>query len=267
MGGRLNNRAWLVAAALVLSGCTGAPAVSQAALLPGVQFALDRLDEAPAETAPSPEALVPHTGAAETELRPLRLFGKAVISSAFTGAANVHDGQVTGSPVMVTDATSGRLLGKAVSYYDGSFMVDLPIKVTALAALVSIELVDAADPSQKVRLMAPIVLRSGVLEDNIVLTTGTTALVGFLTAIAAEQAGAITPGEPISPDPYEIGPGRVTQELSNLIAVFEPETRDRFAMLAESSPELKEIQTIGSLATGIQKYVGRLTRAPRSKAK
>lgn len=271
-GGKSFSRFWLVAGALALTACAPAPAVPAAALHGGIHFSLDRQEEAMIEavTAPTAQASlapVENVGGAEAEIRPLRLFGRAVLPGDLTGAANVHDGQVTGSAVVVTDATNGRILGTAVSYYDGSFMVDIPLRASLMAALVSIELVDATDSTKTVRMMAPMVLKAGMTEENIVLTPGSTALVGFLTAIAAEQAGAIAPGEEISADPNEVGPGKVTQELGNLIAVFEPETRDRFAMLAESSPELKAIDSLGGFQSAIQKYVGRLTRAPRTKTK
>lgn len=253
-------------AALLLGGCAPAPVAPRA--LPTLHFAIEQHNaESPAAAPGALVALVPNVGAAQTDFSPVRLFGRAVLPKDLAGAANVVEGSVSGSSVVVSDAITGRVVGHSVSYYDGSFMVDIPLESGVFSALVSIELVDKAQPGRKVRMMAPVVLRAGAVEEQVVLTPGSTALVAFLTAIAAEQAGVAAPGDEILGDPQEIGPGRVTEELSQLIAVFEPDTRQQFAMLAEASPELQDIQTVEGFQAGIRNYVARLTRSPRTKVK
>jgi hypothetical protein len=267
MARALNLRSLLLhglVAGLLLGGCAPAPTAS----IQTLHFAIGEHNAVQTPVgAEAPAAIVPNVGAAERDFTPVRLFGRAALPKDLEGAANVVEGNVSGSAVVVSDAVTGKVVGQAVSYYDGSFMVDIPLESGVFSALVSIELVDKTQPEKKIRMMAPVLLRAGAAEEQIVLTPGSTALVAFLTAIAAEQAGVSTPGEEMQADPQEIGPGRVTEELSQLIAVFEPATRDQFAMLAESSPELQQIRNIEGFQAGIRNYVGRLTRSPRTKVK
>ncbi|MFN3429245.1 MAG: hypothetical protein ACK46X_04755 [Candidatus Sericytochromatia bacterium] len=177
----------------------------------------------------------------------VRLHGYATVPVGVKDLANVQDGRVSGSPVRIQDVATGRTLAQGVTYYDGSFQVDVPIPGTQRAVIVVIDLVDRADRDRTTPLEAPLMLRAGVTTSEISLNPGTTALSAFLARLAEEQSDAA---------PDSIG---MRAELGGLIAAFEPETQTQFAMLAEKSPELAEAHSLTGFETGIQAYVGRLT--------
>jgi hypothetical protein len=218
---------WLACliAGLGLPGCAfGGPQMT-----PGVQFAMEAVDEAaPAGAAPA---------------RAVRVHGWATVPTSLKDLANVQDGKVSGSPVLVKDAASGRTLAKGVTYYDGSFMVDVPLMNSQRAAIVAIDLVDRADATRTATLQAPVLLKSGVDQAEVALTPGSTALVEFLAQVATVEAG-------------ETGP---KPRLGDLISTFEPAEQKQFAKLAEASPEMRQVSSLTGFATGIRQYVGRLT--------
>jgi hypothetical protein len=78
-------------------------------------------------------------------LHTVRLHGKATVPTRVRDLANVQDGHVSGSPVVVRDVATGRSLAEGVTYYDGSFMVDVPLAGNARAVVVSLDLVERAN--------------------------------------------------------------------------------------------------------------------------
>lgn len=219
--------AWLacLVIGLGLPGC----AIGGPQMAPGVQFSLDAVD---AGAAPA------------TALRAVRLHGWASVPAGIQGLANVQNGKVSGSPVVVTSATTGRLLARGVTYYDGSFLVDVPMGGSQVAAVVAIDLVDRTDETRTARLEAPVMLHAGVDDAEVNLGPGSTALVQFLSQVATAPAG----------NSAEEAPG-----LGDLIATFAPADQQQFAKLAEASPEIQKVSTLMTFQTGIQAYVGRLT--------
>lgn len=251
--------AGFAASLLVLSGCGLTAAGLVASDAPGQyrqmpSFALGIHGDA----AVSPVALAP-AAVSRGGFAPVQLQGRAYVPGAVDGVANLQDGYVSGSPVRVYDATSGKLLAQGVTYYDGSFAIDVPLREGQRAMLVASELVSKADPAHTIRLVAPVLMNAGTVEQKVVLSPGTTALVAFLAALAQEQAGKVSSPEASLLDGG--GPGPVSAELSSLIAVFEPDAQASFTRLAEASPELSGVASLEGLANGIQRFVGRLTRS------
>lgn len=242
------SKACLSAVALLASGC-GASFMVEAPQARAAHFALDAWTADPWLAVAAPTR----------DLSPVRLSGRALVPAALTGAANVHEGSVTGSPVWVFDATSGKPMAQAVTYYDGSFVIDVPLPSGRRAVLVASELVSKDAPDVRVRLMAPVLIVAGGAEQAVTLTPGSTALVAFMAAIAEEQAGRTAPIDGLVTG--QAASAHTSLELSSLIAVFEPEAQMRFAQIAEASPELQQAYSLDGLATGIQRFVGRLTRS------
>lgn len=197
-------------------------------------------------TMPVAEAATLHT---------VRLHGKATVPTRVRDLANVQDGHVSGSPVVVRDVATGRSLAEGVTYYDGSFMLDVPLSGNARAAVVTLDLVERSAPGRTAALQAPVMLRAGITRMDVTLSPGTTALTAFLSRLAAVQA-------PTAP-----ALGDVERELGSLIAVFEPDAQTTFARLAESAPEIRQADSLAGFETGIQQYVGRLTPKGESGAK
>jgi hypothetical protein len=225
----------VLAMALGVAGCRAPGAMP----LP-TAFVIDSI--APA-TATAPEAAQP-AGAPTGQVR---LHGYATVPVGVKDVANVQEGRVSGSPVRIRDVATGRTLAQGVTYYDGSFQVDVAIPGNQRAVIVAIDLVDRADRGRTTPLEAPLMLRAGITASEVTLNPGTTALAAFLARLAEEQSAE-------APDSIA-----TRSELGSLIAAFEPETQSQFAMLAEKSPELTEVHTLTGFEAGIQTYVGRLT--------
>lgn len=205
-------------------------------------------------------ALGPNTTAAAPSLTgtaPVRLYGLASVPEALSDAANLDDGHVTGAQVLVRDATDGQALGQAVTYYDGSFRVDVPLRDGARAVIVTSTLVAKGQPNEQIQLMAPALLRAGAGDEKVSLTPGTTALVAFLNSLAALQAGQAAATPTIAP----LAPGAASNELSSLIAVVNGDTGSRISALAEAAPELQRSHSLASLKNGIRTYVARLIQS------
>lgn len=188
-------------------------------------------------------------------LHTVRLHGKATVPTRVRDLANVQDGFVSGSPVVVRDVATGRSLAEGVTYYDGSFMVDVPLTGSARAVVVTLDLVERSAAGRTAALQAPVMLRAGIARMDVTLSPGTTALTAFLSRLAEVQA-------PTAP-----AIGEVERELGSLIAVFEPDAQTTFARLAESAPEIRQADSLAGFETGIQQYVGRLTPKSESGAK
>jgi hypothetical protein len=221
--------------AVGLPGCAmGGPQMT-----PGVQFTLGAV----VSDAPS-SAGAPVGAAASAVATPahsmVRVRGIATEPTTVGKVLNVQDGKVSGTPVEVRDALSGKLMAKGVTYYDGSFLVDVPWVGSQRSAIVSIDLV-ARDGETRTSLLAPVVLRKGQDETTVTLTPGSTALMAFLAEVSTD--GLAAGGGPL---------------LSDMIANFEPDDQSRFASLAESAPEISQASSVATFESGIRQYVGRL---------
>lgn len=216
--------AWLacLVVGLGLPGC----AIGGPQMAPRAQFSLGAVEETPVAS------------------RTVRLHGWASVPASIQDLANVQNGKVSGTPVVVTSAATGRLLAKGVTYYDGSFLVDVPLTGSQVPALVAIDLVDRDDETRTATLQAPVMLQAGIDQAEVNLGPGSTALVAFLSQVATASGGAAAEEPP---------------RLGDLIATFAPADQQQFAKLAEASPEIQKVSTLVTFQTGIQAYVGRLT--------
>ncbi|MEB3196392.1 MAG: hypothetical protein VKP62_04235 [Candidatus Sericytochromatia bacterium] len=182
----------------------------------------------------------------------VRLLGRALVAEDLRGSANVSGGYVTGTPVLVRDARSGRQLAEGITFYDGSFSVEVRFVPEGLPVIVSTMLVDAADQKLTTPLTAPAMLRAGQGEQRISLTPGSTALTSFLQAVAGLDADDKLPAD--GPDlAAAVGP-----KLGALIAGIDDGERDSFSRLAESAPEMREASSVQTLKEAIRRFVGRI---------
>ncbi|MEB3328265.1 MAG: hypothetical protein VKQ33_03415 [Candidatus Sericytochromatia bacterium] len=274
---------WLALSALVLAGCQGAGATiapgglrrAPTGALPHTTFTMAPLGGAlpaatpllapPALTLQDPEALLPAgvtavlpvTQAATTPTSGVRVrvLGLARVVGEVAGLVNVQDGRITGTPVVVRDARTGRRLAEAVTFYDGSFSLDVELEDATLPVILSTSLVDAGDPGLTTAITAPAVLRQDEVEHRVALTPGSTALTAFLEAVAGLQQGA-APGAlegAVSDPAVAAGP-----RLGALISAIDDGERESFARLAEAAPELKEASNVSALREGIRRFIGRI---------
>ncbi|MEB3220835.1 MAG: hypothetical protein VKS61_02040 [Candidatus Sericytochromatia bacterium] len=208
--------------------------------------------EAVATVSPVPAAPAPL--ADRLSVQRVRVLGVARVPEDATGMANVREGFITGTPVVVRDARSGRRLAEAVTFYDGSFTLDVPLEGAALPVIVSTSLVDAADPRVTTSITAPAVLRRDQGEHRLALTPGSTALTAFLEAVAGIEKGTTPDLSGSLADPaFAAGP-----RLGALIAGIDEGERESFARLAEAAPELKAASDVPTLRDGIRRFVGRI---------
>lgn len=221
-----------------------APIVSTPPALPVVSL------EAPAPTVEPPAPPAPVAVA-----RQVRVIGVARVPEEASRMANVRGGLITGTPVIVRDARTGRRLAEAVTYYDGSFVLEVALSTDPLPVIVSTSLVDAGDATLTVAITAPAVLVAEEREVRLNLTPGSTALTAFLGAVAGLEEGPVTTlsgSEPVDPG-IAAGP-----KLGALIAGIDAGERESFARLAEAAPELKAASDVATLRDGIRRFVGRI---------
>lgn len=218
---------------------------------PEAEWPFDQPSEAPDEALAEP-ALAPGTGTAG--MREVSIVGRVRVAEEATGIVNVREGYVTGTPIVMTDALTGRRLASAVTFYDGSFTFSLRVKASKVAAVVSTELLAADDPAERAVLSSPLFLRAGDTERRIDVTPGSTALTGFLRSLAAElgSAGTALPADP--PDHAAL----VGPKFAGLIAGLDEEEHDSFVGLADRSSELAGATSLVAIRDGIDHFVGRL---------
>lgn len=234
----------------VLAGCSAAPLRPPVFTLAPVggagtpAFELPALPELPAElTAPAPGNV--------------RLLGLVRLADPPTGANVAEDGSVAGTPVMVLDVASGRRIGAATTYYDGSFVFDLPVAYGKRAILFAADLIDRRTSQRKVPLAATVLVTAGESERRVNLTPGSTVLVAFLNDLALSMAG-IAP-----PSGMELTTPGVASQMAQLVASFDQEDVEAFVKLAETAPELQHPPSVEALGAGLRRYVQRLRASTR----
>lgn len=191
--------------------------------------------------------------ASEGRASKTRVTGIARVGASMAGLANVRDGHVTGTPVWVRDARTGRRLAETITFYDGSFALDVSIGSEGLPVVVSTDLVDAKDPNTTVWLGAPVYLDLRTKEHDLVLGAGATALTVFLQAVA--RSSDDLPGPLLGDDVFAAGP-----RFGALVTGIDEAERDSFARLAESAPEIREAQSLVALREGISRFVERIAQ-------
>ena len=200
------------------------------------------------------------TGAAEPSVNHVRLLGVALVPARVTGLANVHDGRVTGTALRVLDAGGGRRIASAVTFYDGSFEVDVAFRGAKIAVVLALDLVAGGVPVARTTLSSPILLQAGEPERRIPITPGSTALTSFLGAVAV----APDAGQKATPKDLGDVTAMAGDRFQGLIAGLDDDERESFTRLAEASPELTAAADLRGIDAGIRGFVGRLTVPPVS---
>lgn len=195
------------------------------------------------------------TSAAEPAEHVVRLTGAAIVNPLAVGIANVLAGRVTGSTVRVLEAMGGQKVASGVTFFDGSFSVEVRFRAARQGVVLVVDLVDAADPAARATLAAPVLLHAGEGERRLAITPGSTALVSFLGAVArsptaGKKAEAVDPADLVA----VAGP-----TFGGLVAGVEDDERESFAAWAEASPDLAGAASVATIRDGIRKFVDRLT--------
>ena len=121
----------------------------------------------------------------------VRLQGVARLYRAVAAANVAPDGSVAGSAVVVTDVMTGKRAAMATSFYDGSFVVDVPLADGQRAVLVTLELVERGG-SHRAVVGAPALLKAGEVEHDVRVNLGTTVLPGRVVTFALGGGSSVT---------------------------------------------------------------------------
>jgi hypothetical protein len=154
--------------------------------------------------------------------------------------SNVKAGRVIGSPLRIADARTGKVLKQAVTYYDGSFQLDLPLAEGLQPLLLTIDLVDAADAKKTLTLEAPLAAdRALGMVEKLQISPGSTAMVGLYRKLgAAKGAGA-------------------GAELARLVLATTADAADSFALLVAKDKSVQSASDVASLEAALKTYVAR----------
>jgi hypothetical protein len=191
----------------------------------------------PPEASPGPVAS-PASG------KVIRLGGVVAVPPGLEAStANVKGGLVVGSPVRVVEAATGRVLKQGVTYYDGSFQIDLSAPTSATPALISVDLVDSKDDQKTATLELPLLLQRDIaVVEGLTVTAGTTALV-LLYRHWAEA-------EPNDDEPSTYG-------LARYILATSADTTKSFGLLVAQDPQIPAAKDVTALKAAIESYVAR----------
>jgi hypothetical protein len=163
--------------------------------------------------------------------------------------ANVKNGFVVGSPLKVTEAATGRLIKQGVTYYDGSFQIDLPAQSVTVPAVFTVELVDAKDSTKMLALEAPVLLDKGLTQvDNVQIGTGSTAMVMLYRRWAESSA---VEGQPSSMD------------FARYISSTSADTSRSFGLLVAQDSGIPMAKDVTSLEAALKAYVDRTAKSGR----
>ncbi|MFN3428858.1 MAG: hypothetical protein ACK46X_02775 [Candidatus Sericytochromatia bacterium] len=197
-----------------------------------------------ASGAPGAALVVPKASPSPASAKVHRLGGIVAVPPGLEAStANVKGGLVVGSPVRVVEAATGRVLKQGVTYYDGSFQIDLPAPTSAAPALISVDLVDAKDDQKTTTLELPLLLQRdiGVVE-GLTVTAGTTALVMLYRRWAE--------AEPKDDEPSTFG-------LARYILATSADTTQSFGLLVAQDPQIPASKDVTALKAAIEGYVAR----------
>lgn len=185
---------------------------------------------------PSPTPITPTS-------RVVRLSGVVQVPAALDArTANVKNGYAIGTPIRVIEAATGRVLKQDVTYYDGSFQLDLSAPTTSQPVVLAIDLVDAADEQVTCTLETPLVLEKGISTvDNVAVTIGSTALVMMYRSWAEAEQGA-------QPSTYA---------LARFILSTSADTTKSFGLLVAQDAQIPVAADVGSLKKALEGYVAR----------
>jgi hypothetical protein len=189
----------------------------------------------------------------------LSLIGMVTLPRSVAGLANAREGVVVGTPVEVLDVLSGSRLGQGSTFYDGSYVVEVPARVGKRPVVLKVALVDAVTRKPLCPLYAPAVLATDEEHQTLDVGPGSTAWLALLYALAARKTA-----QP-APDWAQLMPGLATRTLAELIVGQQPDEAWKFASYAEG-PALGAPTSAGELRQAIDQvvagFVARLPAAP-----
>jgi hypothetical protein len=205
---------------------------------------------APALKSNAPLTLASESSAAK-DSRVVRLSGTAIAGDKLEAkTANVKNGYVVGSPLQITEAATGRLIKQGVTYFDGSFQLDLTAPTVSTPAVVSVELVDAKDAERTFKLEAPLMLEKGITQvSNISLDAGTTAMVMLYRAWAQTASSAAKPG---------------SLEFARYVSSTSADTTRSFGVLVAQDAAIPAATDVASLQAAIEAYVEHSSRGTKT---
>jgi hypothetical protein len=176
--------------------------------------------------------------------RVVRLSGVVQVPTALDArTANVKNGFAIGTPIRVIEVATGRVLKQDVTYYDGSFQLDLSAPTTAQPVVLAIDLVDAADEQVTCTLETPLVLDKGISTvDNVAVTIGSTALVMMYRRWAEAEQGTAQPS---------------SYALARFILSTSADTTKSFGLLVAQDAQIPVAADVASLKKALEGYVAR----------
>ncbi|MDB5096511.1 MAG: hypothetical protein JWM80_932 [Cyanobacteria bacterium RYN_339] len=189
--------------------------------------------------------------------RMLRIFGHVTLPKAVDGLANTKDGAVIGAPVVLRDVPTGRKLGSAVTFYDGSFFLDVAADVGKRPVVLTVDLIDAKTRAPLFPLAAPLQLAPELAEQHVEIGPATTAWYALLYSVAARKTKAPPP------DWTVLVPGVTTRTLGGLIVGSKANAVDSFSLLASGDGGIMKPETPTALRAAIQRLVDRLVSTAR----
>jgi hypothetical protein len=234
--------AW--ASLVSLSGCAMTP---DAAPMPQA-IAPEPPAEAFVEPAPEVPAALPEIKTTRT----VRVLGHATLPRAVAGLANAKDGKLVGAPVAVFDVASGRKLATGVTFYDGSFVLEVPQDLGKRPVLITVALVDGTTDNPLFSLAAPLQLAPELGEQRVEVGPASTAWYALLYRMAARRTNAPPP------DWTSFTPGATARVLGGMIVGSEPQAVAKFSLFAAGDDGLAKPATAGDLKLAIQGFVERL---------
>jgi hypothetical protein len=172
----------------------------------------------------------------------VRLTGKVSAPNALDArTTNVKNGRVVGSPIRVTDALTGKTLKQGVTYYDGSFQIDVPASVGSRPLLVKVSLVDDQASGKTLELATPLTLSRG--QDQV---SGLT--------ISPETTALVTLYRQLSPQ---------SKDFAHLVASTTQDATLTFASLARQNKAIQQAASVGALDSALKAYVSRTVQSTK----
>lgn len=234
---------------LLLLGCTPMRAPLTSFALPVAADAVVAPDAVP--SAPPTREMT-----ASTRDGAVRLMGVARLTRPVEAANVAPDGAVAGSAVTVTDVMTGKRVGLTVSFYDGSFYVDVPLANGQRAVLVTLELVERGG-THRATVAAPALLKAGEGEHDLHVNLGTTVLATVFSDMAVIKDGQQPGDQPL------VVPAGGSRTFGSMIASLDPADLPKFEALFSGAPDLTAPTNVPDLAAGLRRYAESL-RASRS---
>lgn len=174
--------------------------------------------------------------------QPIQLSGQVIVPANMElSTANVKSGKVVGSPLRIESPATGRVVMQGVTYYDGSFALNLPAKEAAQPLLLSVDLVDAANPTKTLTLSTPLTVATGARSvQNLTVSPETTALVSLYRQLSGTNGGT---------------------SLARYVASTDVTTTRSFALVAGQNKAIAQASSVKELNTALQSYVARCVKS------